>query len=92
MFSHTSLIKSQKNLKKFTNHFESFMSSSRVSPTILSNIGSWTHTIRYEPDIKNILFFSKISKNIKKSIVSKNNVLFSCIRLNPKGFNFMHIF
>ena len=42
------------------------MSSSRVSPTILSNIGSWTHTIRYEPDIKNILFFSKISKNIKK--------------------------
>jgi hypothetical protein len=70
MFSHTSLIKSQKNLKKFTNHFESFMSSSRVSPTILSNIGSWTHTIRYEPDIKNILSYFYHALKCKIDIVN----------------------
>jgi len=61
------------------------MSSSRVSPTILSNIGSKTYTIRYEPDIKNILFFSRIKR--KKINRFKKNVLFSCIRPNPKGFS-----
>jgi hypothetical protein len=54
-------------LKIFLGHLHAF-------PVILPNIGLYTYFITYIPDIKNILFFFKISKknSKKKSLISED--------------------